>query len=679
MREYSLLLPLVLAGCQDQGLKVYNTPPEVTLTYPAMDQVLAQGSSVEFAALVHDEQDPNEDLVYTWTSSLQGSLSGAQTTTDNDVAFIFNGLQVGEHTVRLQVTDSDGETGEDVVAFVVDTGSQVDADEDGYVASSEGGDDCDDDDPHINPDAEEVCDGRDNDCDGSVDEGLETSSWYPDDDGDGYGAEAGVLDSCDQPSGYVEENTDCQDTEATIHPGAEDVCDDGIDSDCDGEEEVGTRVSGTIDLASSDAKLIGEAAGDSTPLSLASSDLNGDGHADAVIGSSGPDGAGENSGAAYVVLGPIVGDLDLSAADAEITGEGVGDHAGTDVAAGDFDGDGSFDLVVGASEEDEGGTDAGAVYFVGSPSSGPISLTSAFAKVTGEAGGDHAGQYLAIGDFDGNSVDDLIVGAPANDSNGAYSGEACIQLGPVSGTHSLADADACIRGERAESYAGARLATGDFDGDGSVDIAVTAWQDSAFNGVVYLERGFTSGISVLSDLDASWTGEAASDWAGTSLATGDWDGDGLDDVMIGAPYNDAAGRTGAGAAYVVPGSSSGAASLSTASVILLGENEADAAGRSVVMADFDADGSTDLVVGAWSYDRNAGAAYVLYGPVSGVFDLSGADVKFEGEPNSQAGYALAAGNIDGEGGDDLLIGAPSDDDGGSGAGAVYLILGGGCP
>jgi len=99
----------------------------------------------------------------------------------------------------------------------------------GYIA--EGGD-CDDTDPRVNPDAREVCDGIDNDCDGDTDEeGDEV--WYADADRDGFGDPTATTTACTPPAGYVEDDSDCDDTDAAINPEAAEVC-DGVDNDCDG-------------------------------------------------------------------------------------------------------------------------------------------------------------------------------------------------------------------------------------------------------------------------------------------------------------------------------------------------------------------------------------------------------------------------------------------------------------
>jgi len=110
-----------------------------------------------------------------------------------------------------------------------------DEDGDGYDSTSEecGGRDCDDTDPDIHPRTTDVCDGIDNDCDGEIDEDGDTP-WYADSDGDGYGDEDRVVTACDAPSGYIADDSDCDDSDASIHPAATEVC-DGIDNDCDGE------------------------------------------------------------------------------------------------------------------------------------------------------------------------------------------------------------------------------------------------------------------------------------------------------------------------------------------------------------------------------------------------------------------------------------------------------------
>ena len=141
--------------------------------------------------------------------------------------------------------DTNAQIGSNVVYY-------VDADGDGYGDANDAGtnscapiagsvtnnDDCDDADDQINPAATEVCDGVDNNCDGNTDEGFLMTTYYEDADNDTYGNPASSVTDCTQPAGYVINNTDCNDTNAAIHPGAADNTGNGIDENCDGVDGV---------------------------------------------------------------------------------------------------------------------------------------------------------------------------------------------------------------------------------------------------------------------------------------------------------------------------------------------------------------------------------------------------------------------------------------------------------
>ncbi len=113
-----------------------------------------------------------------------------------------------------------------------DTGSVTSEDKDGdnfYWPEY----DCDDNDPEVNPLADEICDGQDNDCDGDVDiDAVDGTTYYADADQDGFGDRAIKLVACELPSGYVADDTDCDDTSDQAYPGGTEVC-DGLDNDCD--------------------------------------------------------------------------------------------------------------------------------------------------------------------------------------------------------------------------------------------------------------------------------------------------------------------------------------------------------------------------------------------------------------------------------------------------------------
>jgi len=140
--------------------------------------------------------------------------------------------------------------------IVVPDVTAVDADGDGHTEAN----DCDDEDETVYPDAEEICDGIDNDCDGSIDEGLD-ALWYADTDGDGYGDPLVSEIDCDHPSGYVTNSDDCDDSDASEHPDADEIC-DGDDDNCDGEIDEDTALDVTTWFADTDGDGFGD--GEST-------------------------------------------------------------------------------------------------------------------------------------------------------------------------------------------------------------------------------------------------------------------------------------------------------------------------------------------------------------------------------------------------------------------------------
>jgi hypothetical protein len=169
--------------------------------------------------------------------------------------------------------DCDGVTDEDEAA---DAGTwYIDYDGDGYGVSgihdrqacdqpsgfTDDASDCDDTDASTNPDGVELCDGVDNDCDGSTDEddALDTSTWYDDSDGDGYGDPASTQQACNQPSDAVAEGSDCDDGDPAINPGAPETC-NGVDDDCDGAADEDDALDAATWYADSDGDGYGDPA-----------------------------------------------------------------------------------------------------------------------------------------------------------------------------------------------------------------------------------------------------------------------------------------------------------------------------------------------------------------------------------------------------------------------------------
>jgi len=276
-------------------------------------------------------------------------------------------------------------------------------------------DDCDDRDDSISPEGNEVCDGVDNDCDALVDaddtDADAIPTWAPDVDGDGYGDADASFKACDNPGdGYAENARDCDDSEGEINPDADEVCGDGIDSDCDGAD-------GPDRFEGDGALSCGFVGWDLGAESIASGDLDGDGAPEVALGS-----AMEGVGLALEIESSTLTDIE---------GAPTGEAFGAAVAVGDGDGDGIADLYVGNPE------DAGEVVIFSGPISGALDHADG-QVVRGSSAGLFFGSDLAfVPDLGGDGHDDLLVGAPG--AAGGSGGVAILTDAADPGTMAMLD------------------------------------------------------------------------------------------------------------------------------------------------------------------------------------------------------------------------------------------------
>ena len=200
-----------------------------------------------------------DDIVGDGVDQNCDGLDGVDADGDGQASEASGGDDCNDEDATIYV-DADDELG-DGIDQNCDGNDGYDADGDGFEAEDAGGDDCDDDDASINPGESEVCgDGLDNDCDGSADDegSADAVTWYADADDDGYGSEHYTLVSCAQPDGYVEDATDCDDLDAEVFPGANEVCNDE-DDDCDGDIDEPGADGGSTWYADNDGDTYGDA------------------------------------------------------------------------------------------------------------------------------------------------------------------------------------------------------------------------------------------------------------------------------------------------------------------------------------------------------------------------------------------------------------------------------------
>ena len=456
-------------------------------------------------------------------------------------------------------------------------------------------------------------------------------------------------------------------------------------------------------------------------------DINGDGIDDLIIGASGESPGVGGAGSSYVIFGrstaftPILAPSSIDGSNGfRIDGIAIGDVSGISVsAAGDVNADGIDDLIVGAARADPNGSGSGSAYIV-------FGQTTAFAstlslstlngsngfRLDGEAGNDSAGRSVSgTGDVNGDGIDDLIIGALLADGGASNAGSSYVVFGqstPFGATLALSILNGSngfrLDGEATEDRSGVSVSgAGDINGDGLADLVIGAryadpnGSSSGSSYVVFGQSTAFTPILALSGLNGAngfrLDGVGAGDSLGVSVsAAGDINGDGVDDVIIAARF---AGPTAAGNSYVIFGQTAAFASTLVLSTLdgtsgfrLDGAAVGDSAGSAVSAAgDINGDGVDDLIVGANRAGANgpdSGSSFVIFGQSTGfapTLELSGLNgsngFRLDGiaAGDYTGGSVSAAGDISGDGVDDLIIGAPRSSANGDYSGSSYVVFG----
>ncbi len=537
----------------------------------------------------------------------------------------------------------------------------------GHVADAT---DCDDTDAAINPASPEICSDGDEDCDGLLNDEdpdvADPSPWYTDADEDTYGDLGAVTEACTAPDGAVADATDCDDADASISPAADEACGDGIDQDCSGRDAT-CRDEGPWSADGADAMVYGLESSDRFGMHFDVGDFDGDGLPDLVAGAYQDDTVDTDQGMVYLYKLPLADGEALATDDAfarvlpttdrpyvgiqqwalgDVDEDGYEDlgidrqkvFSGTHVLYGPLTGDhstdeGDFALEcqdgLGMSPWDDDGTGAWACACNLTRSwrtNGETTVWAAdgteLASILGNSEDDQLGIDAAGGeDMDGDGIADLWVGSGVADDFGEWAGAAYLFLGPVSGDLGPDDADASLHGEE-DTLFGLYLTTiDDLDGDGLPGLAASSNQEGrsgTSHGTAWVFDGDRAVGDDTGDAVATLVGSGSDGVGVYEVATGDYDGDEVVDLVAGATGNDDV-ATNAGLVYVAYGPVSGSIDLaSEAGLEIRGVSTNDMVGWQVDMpGDLDGDGASELLFtagyGDGGDDTNQGAIYLYYG------------------------------------------------------------------
>lgn len=514
------------------------------------------------------------------------------------------------------------------------------------------------------------------------------SWWYADNDGDGYGDPDLRILAESKPPNYVENREDCDDFDPRIHPAARELCADGIDNNCD-EFDPLCRPEGTLQLADEHARwwgsVVGEMAGNALSLGV---DVTADGRADVLVGASEQfaDSAGLRAGGAYLLDAASSGDLaDLGL---RIWGEAYRWGGWNSALVPDLSGDGVGEVLLPASRYDEL-----CVFY------GPIDS----ARVRGDADvcialePDVSSEFgytaVHLGDQSGDGIGDLLVSGTGNIyMDGAWApslGRAYVFYGPVDNYVHAGEAEARLTLNPANARAGLgrALCAGDFSGDGIRDLALGApmigneWvPEHLVGGLIAVVAGplledhtLDDGLGNSVDATAIWRGEQRGARAGYALACdADVNGDGRDDLLVGSPGDGSM----TSAAYLLSDPTRGDGSLADADWAVAAS--AAFVGASVTASsDLNGDQHADIAVvaaGSGSPDR----VVIFYGgPLTGRVGLDASDAILQPEAEDDYLTAVAGGaDLDEDGLDDLLIAKPGWPGSDPESATIYWIAGG---
>ena len=461
-------------------------------------------------------------------------------------------------------------------------------------------------------------------------------------------------------------------------------------------------------LSFADVTYTGKKSGDDAGSSVSVEDINDDQVKDIIITAGDADGADNSlneSGEIYVIYGSTsLSDTTLDNANLTFYGVDEGDGEKTTMVdyydfgivttINDINNDSINDIIIASSGADGYNNtyqDVGEAYIVYSPIA-DTNLSDANLTIYGGSNisrNDFFGTSVATGDFNIDGLQDYLIGASGSQGYSNRTGSAYIIFGTVDNDKQmdLNEYDVRFLGIDLYDYAGNIVASGDLNNDSIDDIIISAGGadgGGSNRGEIYIiyGRNFSSeSIIFLSQANVTITGEEDGDGISDSLAVGDVNNDSIDDLVFGAMGADGVGggASNRGEVYVFYGKDGILSDTTTASAnaTYSGISDTDQLGIAVAIGDVNNDSVNDIIMSSYRRFTSTGEVYVVYGNESlSDLEVDSDDVTYLGDGmSSRAGWALDSGDVNDDGIDDILIGAPGAKTGGSSNGKVYIVYG----